>query len=296
MKSPLQIFTSPAHRRQRSCQHNNANARIYPLGLFCLLASLLSLGLHVRKFSAYSRRANVDSPHWVGNQNESHPQQVVILAGPHKTASSSIQYNLMRWFEDQNDTLLLQKRWSFDPPIKTFQKQGCSRAWQYPYQVYYWMVQAMLRSKNTACSSNESTGEIIYEPEQMLELYTKRFNEGWSRGKSIVIATEAIDFANSIRYDGTPNEFLLRFLELLPFTSAENNITEKVTAVIMYISPRIEHLQSMWHQHQKARRNKNVSFSQYLESISSNLDMLNYLVSFNLGKTVSSCGDESCLD
>ena len=223
----------------------------------------------------------MESAHWVGNQNEPHPQQVVILAGPHKTASSTIQYNLMRWFEDKNDTLLLQKRWSFSSPIKTFQKQGCSRALQYPYQVYYWMVRAMIRSNHTACSSNESSGKVIYEPEQMLQLYTKRFNESWSRGKSIVIATEAIDFANSIRYDGTPNQFLLRFLGLLPFTSAEN-ITEKVTAVIMYRSPRIEHLQSMWHQHQKAQRNHNVTFSQYLENLSSYLDMLTSLDSFNL--------------
>lgn len=149
-----------------------------------------------------TKRTNRSSPNYetflsgshnvVRNSEESNQQQVIILAGPHKTASSSIQYNLMRWFGDTNDTLGLQIRWSFDSPIKTFQEQGCVSALRYPYQVFYWLVQAILENP-TKCRSNELTGEIIYTREEMLELYTRRFRESWSRGKSIIIATEAID-------------------------------------------------------------------------------------------------------
>ena len=188
IKSPFRFCSRRAHQRG---QQSNANTRKCLQGLCCLLAILQQLGLRkpsanfwsyrVRyknpSYAYYNRRANTQRPHGIGNQNESHPQQVIIIAGPHKTASSSIQHSLIGWFEDKNDTLGLQKRWSFDSPIKTFQKQGCSRALQYPYQIYYWMVRAMLRSKNIECSSNESTGEIIYEPKQILgptESYTRK--------------------------------------------------------------------------------------------------------------------------
>eukprot|EP00563_Minutocellus_polymorphus_P006496 CAMPEP_0181032956 /NCGR_PEP_ID=MMETSP1070-20121207/7003_1 /TAXON_ID=265543 /ORGANISM="Minutocellus polymorphus, Strain NH13" /LENGTH=386 /DNA_ID=CAMNT_0023110357 /DNA_START=313 /DNA_END=1473 /DNA_ORIENTATION=- len=243
-----------------------------------------------------TKRTNRSSPNYetflsgshnvVRNSEESNQQQVIILAGPHKTASSSIQYNLMRWFGDTNDTLGLQKRWSFDSPIKIFQEEGCVSALRYPYQVFYWLVQAILENP-TKCRSNELTGEIIYTREEMLELYTRRFRESWSRGKSIIIATEAIDTANSIQYAGTSNELLLKLLQLLPSSSTgygSRRFYEKTTAVIMYRSPRIQQLQSMWFQHTKDKRNQNLTFSQYLGKIRSNLNMLNPLDSFNLAK------------
>jgi hypothetical protein len=211
-------------------------------------------------------------------------QQVVVLAGPHKTGSSSIQYNLMRLFADKNDTLGLQERWSFDSPIKTFREEGCIHAKLYPYQVFYWLIQAMQRSKKAVCNSNQSTEEIIHDPDQMIQLYSQGFEESWSRNKSIIIATEAIDVANSIRYDGSQNEFLLKFLKLLPSASAGNVVSKKVTAVIMYRSPRIEHLQSMWIEHAKATKEKNLTFSAYLIKLGSNTGMLNPLDSFNLAK------------
>lgn len=182
-------------------------------------------------------------------------QRVVLLAGPHKTASSSIQFNMFHWLKNESHASGLTKNWAWPSPLKKFQEDGCKMNWSSGFQIFYWWIQALMKRDTTTgihCISDQG----IYSRQEMIDHYKREFYNQWMEGRSLVIASEAMDFVGSEQLYKYPDELREKIILQLPWhvgTDAHYPIKasgsdDNITVVIMYRSPRSGHLTSLWHQ------------------------------------------------
>lgn len=182
---------------------------------------------------------------------EENNQRVVLLAGPHKTATSSIQLNMLRWLNDENHASGLGKDWAWPSPIATFLEDGCIvQNGIENYQVFYWWIQAMMGSEKIQCTSGN---EKIYSRMEMTDKYTRAFFDHWQKGSNLVIASEAMDFVTSENPLLGPNVLLENIISSLPWhanypPAKASGSDDDITVVVSYRSPRSRHLISLWHQ------------------------------------------------
>jgi hypothetical protein len=185
------------------------------------------------------------------SSNEEHKdsrQRVILLAGPHKTASSSIQQNMLMWLNDKEDYFGtgLAKNWAWPSPISTFRKHGCNLS---ESKIFYPWIHALSslteRRENTPCAD-------VYSREEMIGLYKKEFEEWWRKGYSLVIASEAMDLVPRVKYSGA---LLQNIIHQQPWYTSNGNRRstflgkdDDITVVVNYRSPRSSHLISSWHQ------------------------------------------------
>jgi hypothetical protein len=172
------------------------------------------------------------SQRFVSNTN----QRVVILAGPHKTASSSIQLNLYHWLNvnsTQEDITGLSKSWAWLSPSKKFIEHGCKMNDQLASKIFYPFIETILgMNKNGRCIN------LHYISTELIKLYHNKIYMKWNQGYNLVIASEAIDFiaSDNRRFDGP--EILNRLVDELLWHGREEDplhgSDEDIKAVVVY--------------------------------------------------------------
>jgi hypothetical protein len=172
-------------------------------------------------------------------------QRVVLLAGPHKTGSSSIQANLMHWLGDENHPSNLAVTWAWPAPAHQCIPQS--------EKAFYPWVKALVGEEiNTKFKCH-------VEREELIQVYRREFHNQWTRGKSLVIATEAM--ARAAAHDDLIDTIIHQLPWSADYSPKVGGGDENITVVIVYRSPRVAHLQSMWHQ---CCMMENVTFYNYL--------------------------------
>jgi len=176
-------------------------------------------------------------------------QRVVILAGPHKTSSSSIQLNLYHWLNvnsTQEDIAGLSKSWAWPSPSTEFIEHSCKMNDHLAAKIFYPFIESIMgmHKKSRCINSHYSSTELI-------KIYHDQIYMKWNQGYNLVIASEAIDFIASEKRNDGP-EILNRLVDELPWHEREEDplhgSDEDITAVIGYRAPRADHLISLWHQ------------------------------------------------
>ena len=78
-------------------------------------------------------------------------------------------------------------------------------------------------------------------------LFRNEFVRYWREGKSLVIASEGLDFVGHL--DGNDERLQVdTILGEMPWNSGTNGTKDDITVVIKYRAPRREHFISNWHQ------------------------------------------------
>jgi hypothetical protein len=186
----------------------------------------------------------------------------VILAGPHKTASTSIQYNLYIWSKSgllgddwawmhPNVTCLREASPIYCPDVKAvfYNKDWFFKAWSC---LSICLRESYYRKNNGTdqCTRVKSCYSESLQTQQKEEHQLK-----------LVFGTEYIAtlLVSFLIERNDPSIFIQGFLDTLPSSAAKN----EVTFVITYRSPRMDHLRSWWKEaaHQ---RNQTLSFRSFL--------------------------------
>jgi len=122
-------------------------------------------------------------------------RKIVILPGPHKTGSTSIQAALHHWFHNDNNntsTILLSpgtRRWAYPVPTpEELVDIGISshEAWEDGRKGFSPMVTRLFVNP-------EKNIEEVIEQSPLLQLYKRKIQEAWEKGYNIVIASEHLD-------------------------------------------------------------------------------------------------------
>jgi hypothetical protein len=175
-------------------------------------------------------------------------QRICILAGPHKTGTSSVQANMYQWsaqtsnFTDTElDPLaepLIQWVWPVPLSIAEIESKE-NKTWNWsPSKIFYPMMENLIvkgkKEKRTIFKK--------FNREEIIEIYRTTLLSQWNDGKDIVFGTEAMDLIVKLR-EG-PSMLHTISDSILP-SDIEG---DQVTAVVMYRDPKIEHLISIWHE------------------------------------------------
>ena len=222
--------------RRRNGHSFNIQTRIIALASIFMCSMIALINVH---------KGLMPSPNRL-QDSKTKIQQVILLAGPHKTASSSIQLNMVNWLSNESHSFGLAKNWAWPSPIQKFRNMSCDNDNNDGSLIFYWWIQAMLGWK-LGCYG----GEVIYSREEMIELYRREFYDQLMKGYSLVIASEAMDFVGS-QHDNSHEGLLEKIIHQLPwnanYSPAASGSDEDITAVVVYRSPRSDHLKSAWHE------------------------------------------------
>lgn len=184
------------------------------------------------------------------NQGPQTGQRIVILAGPHKTASSSIQESMYTWTSTGPQLL---PTWSWPVPQEVLevceeeaefdsQKRKCHAKGFYP----------LAEAINTHDPSHSRQTFLSHSKPEVMGFYRDAMEKEWKDGYNLIIGTEGLDFLVLRDYTNFDN-----FLSVLPLKEeqkVDNGIevwgAEKkdVTVVVKFRAPRVQHLISVWHQ------------------------------------------------
>ena len=250
---PQQIQNHNYEKQQQKQLKNHANASAYP---------------------------PADSFSEEQQQHHDH-RRIVLLPGPHKTSSTSVQFNMCKWIQkrkkkNKNDHLNvtndrnavvtggLQKYWTIPIPDQVFKlcKLKCTK-------IFAPLAHDLLVSNDPHQRFEKCGGEDI------IPLFRDEFHKQWNNGRSLVIASEHLDWiANEDRNAG--NQLLENLLHILPAES-----TSTITAVVVYRAPRLDHLISLWHQHGMLQK---LSFYDFLMTVAPVQDWLRVLDSLLLAE------------
>ncbi len=190
-------------------------------------------------------------------------QRVILIAGPHKTGSSSIQDNMYKWMTNSTST--------DNEEYRTIHQAFQKWAWPEPKDVYDHSEQQPFTHAKIFYPFGEALHGCRMQHrkdlnekfgcEGLLKVYREEFRKYWTLGYNLVIGTEAFDTV------GGDDEPLLvdDLLDQMPWNHNNNRgdiqgQNEDITVVIKYRSPRVMHLMSWWHQCCM----KNVNFYQFL--------------------------------
>lgn len=218
---------------------------------------------HIRRGSESSAGSSSSSSINIVKTNNNNKQRVVLIAGPHKTGSSSIQDNMYNWMTnsttstsfESNDNIINSdeyraihqafKQWAWPEPKDVYdhsEQQTFTHA-----KIFYPFGEALHGCKmHHRKELNEKFG-----CEGLLKVYRDEFSKYWKLGYNLVIGTEAFDTV------GGDDEPLLvdDLLDQMPWNHNSNihrgdiqGHNEDITIVIKYRSPRVMHLMSWWHQ------------------------------------------------
>lgn len=156
----------------------------------------------------------------VSTGNKEEQQRIVVLVGPHKTGSSSVQLNLWNWTRPEHN-FLSNWVWPF-PYDKGIKVKNPSKEF-YPLVIWW--------------NGKQAASEY---PKNMIKIFADHFLFHWSQGKNLVIACEGFD---SFLTDPTR---ITKLLNIMPL----NDDFGKISFVVNYRSPRFSHLVSLFHETQ----------------------------------------------
>jgi hypothetical protein len=192
-------------------------------------------------------------------------QRAVILAGPHKAASSSIQSNLYSWSKIGS----LGQDWSWVTPNMTCVHEH-SAACQNP--VWLLLPQQIHKVWNCAgiCLHNETLNKISNLCSGLLSCYSDALRETVLAKKNTVFGYEGfVHDVAQIKETGKAHEklhYIQKIVDTLPSTFLTK---DDITVVITYRVPRIDQVTSSWkHQRdiEKAYHGTPLSFRSFLSS------------------------------
>mmetsp|Transcript_29759 Transcript_29759/g.59296 ORF Transcript_29759/g.59296 Transcript_29759/m.59296 type:complete len:423 (-) Transcript_29759:137-1405(-) len=184
-------------------------------------------------------------------------QNVVLLVGPHKTGSTSIQANLFNWLHNDSHPSKLAPSWAWPSPLEDMMDAGCKDIIDYDemkkFALIYQWTKAMRedddKEKRGIKCMFSPNGTQIYSVDQYLAFYEKEFHRQWVDGRGLVTASEALDMIGESKKG---SRVLKRVVAQLPWHSntvpAADGSDSDITAVVAYRSPRSKHLESLWHQ------------------------------------------------
>jgi len=184
-------------------------------------------------------------------------QRVVLLAGPHKTASSSIQQNVMEW-----SRLGVLRTWKWPAPdtssgVFVFIEGGKDKK----------VFAPMMNILSNRLVISRTVPRTRLGREKMLANYREEFRRAWRKGHNIVIGAEGSDCMFNER-NVSPDRFVEGFLSLMPWSAGDRRVIslyknmnetvisdieplhggdQNLTVVITYRAPRVEHFLSAWH-------------------------------------------------
>jgi hypothetical protein len=257
--------------------------------------SILNSILYIKFFSREQSMAMMlpTNSNGISTTNHHDHRRIVFLPGPHKTSSSSVQFNLCQWLyesEKKNENADLNAT----NDIKAVVKGGLQKHWTMP------IPDEVFKSSNRGCFKIFGTlAQVLtytnvptqhnykYEGKDIIDLYRDEFHKQWNNGRSLVFASEHFDWiANKDRNAG--NQLIENLLHILPI---EN--TSSVTAVVVYRAPRLDHLFSLWHQ--DGLRKKRMSFYDFLMTLVPVEDELRILDSLLLAERLIQRGIHTVL-
>ena len=218
-------------------------------------------------------------------QQQQQHQRVLIIAGPHKTGSSSIQNSMYHWTLQHNhnasnstnttDTSSSSssssssnahfQNWSWPAPDLDQVYQFTNHQESMHWKIFYPFGEALHN-----CQISKHKGDPTKMKEYCLEImkyYRKEFYTKWKEGYNLIIGTEALDLVGAnkgaIRIDDLLEQLPFNYKNDQPQLQPQpqpqpqpqlqqyerlNGSNEDITVVIKYRSPRVKHLISWWHE------------------------------------------------
>jgi hypothetical protein len=196
--------------------------------------------------------------------SKSRTQKIVILPGPHKTGTTSVQAALFRWmhtttndgdFTTKSHNTSLFGDWAYPvPTVKEF--ESSIQSYSYANNLVGGKGFSPMITRLFANPSKSPEESILSSP--LLLLYRQKIQQAWDQGYNLVIASEHLDrlvlmadddepvlssSKNTLRRV-SPDQLWERFLHLLPPSA---RTTENMIIGIQHRTPRMDHLISLWH-------------------------------------------------
>ncbi len=221
--------------------------------LFCL-SSFLFISCQLIQSSdvimklKYIRSVNT-TPGYKVYDRKPRQQRICILAGPHKTGTSSVQENMYQWSKfTRNSTFssnqntdqkgIINWVWPIPEVIAEIESND-AKTWNWtPAKVFYPMMEAMapLKKKHKRNLFKQ------YAQNNVTQMYRETLSTHWNQGEDIVFGTEAMDMIVKFPHGSS-------MLHTISDDILPNAIEgDQITAVIMYRTPKINHLVSIWHE------------------------------------------------
>jgi len=220
-------------------------------------------------------------------------QRIVILAGPHKTASSSVQNNLYTWSSVDPQIL---PNWAWPVPHEIL--EYCESNANHLNDTFHLNDIDHLNAKGfyaivEAISSGPSRNRPLfrkYSKHTVVGFYRNAMETAWKEGYNLIIGTESLDFMGSDTRDG--DDMLGKFLNILPLKTTDDGddgigvwgaYETNVTVVVNFRAPRVEHLISVWGQCCEQK----ITFTEFLIALpdsDQNVNRMRILDSFRLAE------------
>jgi hypothetical protein len=167
------------------------------------------------------------------------------MAGPHKTGSTSIQVNLATW---SMKGLLGHWRWGINNTDCVFENISQLRQGRNPAKrkIELKFAKGYSPLMNLLAKTGQSYPNDEKDQATLVECYRSQMNALWQDGYNVVLGSEAADFGLRKKVDA--QKFVRGILEIMPTVRKKDfSIMERITFVITYRFPRVDHYISYWH-------------------------------------------------
>jgi hypothetical protein len=220
--------------------------------LLLLAVSILFSALLLKHVHVKSNTSVINIPE---QPEEKKKHKYVILAGPHKTASTSVQFNLYSWSESD----LLGDDWAWMHPnltcLREISPMYCPKVQNvYHHKDWFYKAWACLSMcLYDSLPSNKCAHVKSCYKEGLLSQQETNHHTRFVLGTEW-IGTHLVDLIMR----GKETSMLIQgFIDTLPSSATK----DEITFVITYRSPRIDHLRSLW---MEVAGHKNETFRAFL--------------------------------
>lgn len=181
-------------------------------------------------------------------------QRIVILPGPHKTGTTSVQSSLMQWIEGHRRGSQFHK-WAYPiiteedaELVETKERMFFNAKGFTPF--FYALVYSSCRDSALGADDKSSSNNSL------VKMFSKRMQEDWDDGYNLLVASETLDLILdeelASNYTNFTDEYWNRVLECLPQNEESDDSADTspppIVIGIQHRTPRIEQLISLWHQ------------------------------------------------
>lgn len=175
---------------------------------------------------------------------ESTGQKIVLLPGPHKTGTSSVQVALKGWIGKRPAGTEFYK-WAY--PVLTAEEwqsvETDERMFVDAKGFHPFFHSLLSNSCSDATSSSNSTS--------LVRQYSKKLQQKWDAGFSLLLASESLDLLvneqAAMQNGDYANQYWERALGCLPKIPLDVP-RPPIVVGIQHRTPRVDHLISLWHQ------------------------------------------------
>eukprot|EP00934_Nitzschia_sp_Nitz4_P007455 Nitzschia sp. Nitz4//scaffold217_size45653//27048//28870//NITZ4_007226-RA/size45653-snap-gene-0.83-mRNA-1//-1//CDS//3329542243//7445//frame0 len=204
----------------------------------------------VRNSTAVSSDPNHQIQQQVRSPPQNQQQRIVILPGPHKTGSTTVQgslFDFLAIYPRQEGAHPFEK-WAYQfPRLRSIRQAGVNETTLRMYSLPKTFATLAFHIRATPETTNISESPLY-------QLFCQEFQHAWEHGYNLVVAAEALDYFSRQQETGVlidrdaitpvvhPNVSWERLLSCLP------PHPDKITVGIMHRTPRVSQLVSVWHQ------------------------------------------------